>query len=220
MKANWRVIATYLLVFLIGAAIIAPLFTPETKVTELPFSSFLDNADQGKISRVVVSGDVITGELKDKSQFRTHALNYPNLVPMLREKGVSIKVESPVESSWVMNLVIQLLFPIVFFFFLWWLMMRQAQGANSQAMSFGRANVKQQAGKVTVTFADVAGVDEAKEELKEIVDFLKNPAKYQALGAKIPKGLLPDGTSRDRQDPFSQSDCRGSWGSLLFDLRF
>lgn len=199
MKANWRVIATYLLVFLIGAAIIAPLFTPETKVAELPFSSFLDNADQGKISRVVVSGDVITGELKDKSKFRTHALNYPNLVPMLRDKGVSIKVESPVESSWVMNLVIQLLFPIVFFFFLWWLMMRQAQGANSQAMSFGRANAKQQTGKVTVTFADVAGVDEAKEELKEIVDFLKNPAKYQALGAKIPKGLLlmgPPGTGK------------------------
>ena len=199
MKANWRVITTYLIVFLLGAAIIAPLFNTESKVTELPFSSFLDSSDQGKISQVTISGDVITGELKDKTSFRTHALNYPNLVPMLREKGVSIKVESPVESSWAWNLAIQLLFPIVFFFFLWWLIMRQAQGANSQAMSFGRANAKQQTGKVTVTFADVAGVDEAKEELKEIVDFLKNPAKYQALGAKIPKGLLlmgPPGTGK------------------------
>ncbi|MBU0629302.1 MAG: ATP-dependent zinc metalloprotease FtsH [Candidatus Margulisbacteria bacterium] len=199
MKANWRVIATYLVVFLLGAAIIAPLFSTEKKVAELPFSSFLDSADQGKLSQVTISGDVITGELKDKTSFRTHALNYPNLVPMLREKGVSIKVESPVESSWAWNLAIQLLFPIVFFFFLWWLIMRQAQGANSQAMSFGRANAKQQSGKVTVTFADVAGVDEAKEELKEIVDFLKNPAKYQALGAKIPKGLLlmgPPGTGK------------------------
>jgi cell division protease FtsH len=103
---------------------------------------------------------------------------------------VAISVEAPMESNWIWNLLIQLLAPVAFFALLWWLMIRQAQGVNTQAMAFGRANVKPLVGKTNVTFADVAGVDEAKEELKEIVDFLKNPGKFQALGAKIPKGLL------------------------------
>jgi len=190
MKANWRNILTYLLLILVGVAIVAPLFSGESKVKEIPFSDFLNLADQGKLASVTISGDIITGTLADKLRFRTRALNYPNLVPMLREKGVAISVEAPVESNWVWNLLIQLLAPVLFFGLLWWLMMRQAQGVNTQAMSFGRANIKPLIGKVNVTFADVAGVDEAKEELKEIVEFLKTPGKFHALGAKIPKGLL------------------------------
>lgn len=190
MKANWRNIFSYLLLVLLGIAIIAPLFSNEAKVKEVPFSQFLDWSDQGKIKEITIAGDLVSGELADKSRFKTRALNYPNLVPMLREKGVSIKVEAPMESNWFWNLLIQLLAPVAFFALFWWLMMRQAQGMNSQAMSFGRANVRPLVGKVNVTFADVAGVDEAKEELKEIVEFLKTPEKFQALGAKIPKGLL------------------------------
>ena len=106
---------------------------------------------------------------------------------MLREKGVSIKVEAPVESNWIWNLLIQLLVPVAFFALFWWLMVRQAQGVNSQAMSFGRANIKPLSGKVNVTFSDVAGVDEAKEELKEIVEFLKTPGKFHALGRRSRK---------------------------------
>lgn len=199
MKTNWRNLLTYFLLIMIGLAIVAPLFTNEPKVREVAFSEFLNYADKSKLAKVTVAGDIISGELADKSKFRTRALNYPNLVPMLREKGVAISVEAPIESNWFWNLVIQLLVPVAFFAVIWWLMIRQAQGANSQAMQFGRANVKPLSGKFNITFADVAGVDEAKEELKEIVEFLKTPLKFQALGAKIPKGLLlmgPPGTGK------------------------
>lgn len=190
MKANWRNILTYLMLIVLGIALVAPMFTTETRVKEIPFSEFLNSMDQSKIKEVTISGDIVSGTLTDKSKFRSRAMNYPNLVPQLRAKGIEFKVESPMESSWMWNLLIQLLAPVAFFGLLWWLMMRQAQGVNSQAMSFGRGNMKPLVGKVSVTFADVAGVDEAKEELKEIVEFLKNPQKFQALGAKMPKGLL------------------------------
>ncbi|MEE8638446.1 MAG: ATP-dependent zinc metalloprotease FtsH [Candidatus Margulisiibacteriota bacterium] len=190
MKANWKNIFIYLLIILAGVAILAPFFQTGPKTKEIAFSQFLDLIDQGKVADVTIAGDRITGELDDKGRFNTRAINYPNLVPMLREKGVSIKVEAPVESNWIWNLAIQLLIPIAFFGLLWWLLIRQAQGANQQAMQFGKSKVKPLMGKVNVTFADVAGVDEAKEELREIVDFLKTPDKFQALGAKIPKGLL------------------------------
>ncbi|MBN3032832.1 MAG: ATP-dependent zinc metalloprotease FtsH [Candidatus Saganbacteria bacterium] len=190
MKANWRSLLTYLMVLLIGLALVAPLFSTEKKMQEIAFSDFLNYLDQGKIKEVTLAGDLVSGTLADSSRFRTRALNYPNLVPTLREKGVAIKVEAPIESNWLWNLLLQLLAPVAFFGLLWWLMLRQAQGANNQALSFGRANVRPLVGKVNVTFADVAGIDEAKEELQEIVEFLKYPQKFHALGAKIPKGLL------------------------------
>ena len=168
----------------------APLFPSEPPAKEINFSNFLDMVDQGKVKEVTIQGEHIGGALADKSRFRTMALNYPNLVPMLREKGINIKVESSVESNWLWNLAIQLILPIAFFGLLWWLLIRQAQGTNQQAMAFGRSRAKPLKGKINITFADVAGVDEAKEELREIVDFLKTPGKFQALGAKIPKGLL------------------------------
>ena len=190
MNVNWRNLITYALLILVGLFLIVPLFTPEKKSSEIAFSEFLNDIDQSKLKEVTISGDVVSGVLTDNTQFHTRAMNYPNLVPTLREKGVAIKVEAPMESNWIWNLLLQLLAPVAFFGLLWWLMLRQAQGANNQAMSFGRANVKPTTGKVNVTFADVAGVDEAKEELQEIVEFLKYPQKFHALGAKIPKGLL------------------------------
>ncbi|MFH1826439.1 MAG: ATP-dependent zinc metalloprotease FtsH [bacterium] len=190
MQANWKNIFIYLLVILAAVAILSPFFQAEGQSKEIAFSELLDYVDQGKIAKVTIAGDQVTGEFVDKSKFRSRAVNYPNLVPMLRQKGVAIQVEAPVESNWLWNLAIQLLIPIAFFGLLWWLLIRQAQGANQQAIAFGRSKVKPLVGKVNVTFADVAGVDEAKEELREIVDFLKNPQKFQALGAKMPKGLL------------------------------
>lgn len=190
MQANWKNIFIYLLIILAAVAILAPLFQGGQSAKEIAFSSFLDLIDQSKIKEVTIAGDKVTGILSDKTRFNTRAINYPNLVPLLREKGVEIKVEAPVESNWLWNLAIQLLIPIAFFGLLWWLLIRQAQSTNQQAIAFGRSRVKPLVGKVDVTFADVAGVDEAKEELREIVDFLKTPDKFQALGAKIPKGLL------------------------------
>ncbi|OGC25273.1 cell division protein FtsH [candidate division WOR-1 bacterium RIFOXYB2_FULL_42_35] len=190
MKANWKNIFIYLLLLLTAVAVIAPLFPSDKGVKEIDFSNFLDLVDQGKVADVTIAGDRVSGKLTDKTKFLTRALNYPRLVPDLRSKGIAIKIDSPVEANWAWNLAIQLLIPIAFFGLLWWLLIRQAQSTNSQAMAFGKSRAKPLIGKVNVTFADVAGVDEAKEELVEIVDFLKNPAKFQALGAKMPKGLL------------------------------
>jgi len=190
MKTNWKNIFIYLLIILAAVAILAPLFPAEPASKEIPFSSFLDMVEQGKVKNVTIAGDQISGDLTDKTKFHARAISYPNLVPQLRDKGVSIKIDAPVESNWAWNLAIQLLIPVAFFGLLWWLLIRQAQGANQQAMKFGRSTAKPLVGKIQVTFKDVAGVDEAKEELAEIVEFLKKPEKFQKLGAKIPKGLL------------------------------
>src|SRR3989339_936660 len=217
MKPNWRGIATYTLLILLGILLFAPVFNTEGKVKELSFSAFLDAADKGTVKKIAINGDLITGQLADKSKFRTRGVNYPNLLTKLREKNVEINVETPMESGWLWALFIQLIGPAAIFFFFWWILMRQAQGANSQAMMFGRANVKPLSGKVNVTFADVAGVDEAKEELKEIVEFLKNPAKFQALGAKIPKGLLLMGAPGTGKTLFARA-IAGEAGVPFFSI--
>jgi len=190
MKDAWKNLFFYLLFLLIIMSLLAPLFTNQPKVQEVSFSDFLNMIDKGKIAEVAVGGDVFSGKLTDGTHFRTRALNYPNLIPTLREKGVNIKVEAPSGTGWLWDLFAQLILPLLFFAGIWWLLMRQAQGASSQALSFGRSRAKPLQGKIKITFADVAGVDEAKEELREIVEFLKTPQKFQKLGAKIPKGLL------------------------------
>lgn len=190
MKDAWKNLFFYLLFLLIIVSLMAPFFSSQPKVQELSFTDFLNQVDSGKVSEVSVNGDVFTGKLAAGTLFKTRALNYPNLIPTLREKGVNIKVEQPSDSGWLWNLLIQLVLPLLFFAGLWWLLMRQAAGSSSQALSFGKSRAKPLQGKTNITFADVAGVDEAKEELKEIVEFLKTPQKFQKLGAKIPKGLL------------------------------
>jgi cell division protease FtsH len=190
MKEAWKNLFFYLLFLLIIVSLLAPLFSNQPKIQEISFTDFLNQVDKGKVTEVSIGGDIFSGKLSDGKLFRTRALNYPNLVPALREKGINIKVEAPSDSSWLWNLFIQLILPLLFFAGLWWMLMRQAQGASSQALSFGRSRAKPLQGKTNITFADVAGVDEAKEELSEIVEFLKTPQKFQKLGAKIPKGLL------------------------------
>ncbi len=189
MNINWRGIFFWGMIILLTIM----LFAPSMKIDnskEISFSEFLTLVDNIKIKEVTIAGDMVSGKLKDGGSFRTRALNYPNLIPSLRDKGVDIKVEPPVESGWAWALISQIIFPLAFFGLLWWMLMRQASSANSAALSFGKSPAKPLSGKVEVTFADVAGVEEAKEELKEIVEFLKTPETSQKLGAKIPKGLL------------------------------
>jgi cell division protease FtsH len=190
MKDAWKNLFFYLLFLLIIVSLLAPFFSSQPKTQELSFTDFLNRVDRREISEVSVNGDVFTGKLATGAIFKTRALNYPNLIPDLRGKGVNIKVEQASDSSWLWNLIIQLVLPLLFFAGLWWLLMRQAAGSSSQALSFGKSRAKPSQAKVKITFADVAGVDEAQEELLEIVEFLKTPQKFQKLGAKIPKGLL------------------------------
>lgn len=190
MKENYKNIMFWGIIIILGVLIFAPIFPNPQTPKDLAFSEFLNYVEQGKIKSVSISGDIIKAKQVDKKEVKTRALNYPNLISSLREKNIEINVESPVENSWMFGLLAQILLPLIVFAFLWWILMRQAQSSSSQAFSFGKSPARALEGKITVTFADVAGVDEAKEELKEIVEFLKTPEKFQKLGAKIPKGLL------------------------------
>ena len=167
---------------------------------KMPFSEFLKNIDDGRVVQVEIIGNDINGILSDGTVFNTYAPNDPNLVEKLTAKGVSITA-SPIEDKMPSLLGIFLSwFPMLLLIGVWIFFMRQMQGGRGGAMGFGKSKAKllsEARGKVT--FNDVAGIDEAKEEVEEIVDFLKDPRKFRRLGGKIPKGALligPPGTGK------------------------
>src|SRR6266513_475519 len=147
------------------------------------FSEFLRAVDQGRVESVVIRGNHVTYSLKDSAQMlRTYIVEYPDLIKTLKDRGVRIAVKPPDANPW---------YAMLLFIGVWIFFMRQMQGGGAKALSFGKARARLISEKQNkVTFQDVAGVDEAKEELREIIDFLKDPQKFQKLGGKIPKGVL------------------------------
>ena len=159
------------------------------KETELSYSQFLNMVQQGKIKEVSIRGHIIRGELGTNMPFQTYAPTDPELIKTLRENKVEIQA-APESSPWLLNVLGGLL-PILIFVVIWIYIMRQMRITGSKALSFGKSRARLTSkDAVKVTFKDVAGVEEAKEELKEIIEFLKNPQKFQKLGAKIPKGVI------------------------------
>ncbi|GAB6182746.1 ATP-dependent zinc metalloprotease FtsH [Thermodesulfovibrio hydrogeniphilus] len=193
---------TLLIWLIIGVSIIAlfNLFSVSPKnEKEIIFSEFLLKLQSGQVEEVQIKDSSITGKFKDGGLFKTYYLNYPDLIKDLTSQGVKISVKPPEQTPWYVNFLISW-GPVIFLVFLWIMFMKQMQAGSSRAMSFGKAKAKMISNKgIKVTFSDVAGIDEVKEEVKEVVDFLTNPQKYIKLGAKIPKGILlvgPPGTGK------------------------
>ena len=172
----------------------------KTQNEQIAFSKFLQEVEAGRVVQVEIQGNNINGVLSDGSKFKTYSPNYPELVGKLSDKGVNI-VASPLEDK-MPSLIGVLLswFPMLLLIGVWIFFMRQMQGGRGGAMGFGKSKAKlltEAHGKVT--FNDVAGIEEAKEEVEEIVEFLRDPKKFRRLGGKIPKGALligPPGTGK------------------------
>ena len=183
-----------LLIWLIIGIMMILLFNilsvPRKTEEEIIFSDFMAKLDSGQIEDVTIKGSIITGELKDGKKFKTYTADYPDLVKTLRDEKVKITVKPEDQNPWYWNLFFSW-GPIIFLVVIWIFFMRQMQTGGNKALSFGKAKAKLVSEKsVKVTFADVAGIDEAKAEVQEIIDFLKDPQKFQKLGGKIPKGVL------------------------------
>src|SRR5690606_12526232 len=167
----------------------------------IPYSEFLNKVEDGSVRQVVIGKSAISGRLTDNSTFRTNApAQDPQLIQRLRERGVSFEVQPEQQTSLWMYVLVQAL-PFVLILGIAFFVMRQMQkNAGSGAMGFGRSKARLLTEKHgRVTFDDVAGIDEAREELQEIVEFLKDPTKFARLGGKIPKGALlvgPPGTGK------------------------
>ena len=167
------------------------LGAPKKKEQKIVFSSFMQQVQAGDVSQVLIKGNNITGKFKNGKDFSTYAPpHYDSLVGALEQKNVTIEAKPPDQSPWYENLFFSF-GPILLLVVLWVFFMRQMQTGGNKALSFGKARIKLVSDKaVKLTFADVAGVEEAKEEVSEIIDFLKDPHKFSRLGGKIPKGVL------------------------------
>ena len=188
MNQFYRNLALWLVIGLIMIAIFQ-LFRPQTRASDIGYSEFVRAIEEQRILEVVIQGENIRGRYLDGKPFRTYVPKDNTLVPLMRKKGVNIRVQPPDQGSWYTNLLLSWL-PMLLLLGVWIFFMRQMQAGGTKALSFGKSRARLTDQKSKVTFADVAGVDEAKEELQEIIEFLKDPQKFQRLGGKIPKGVL------------------------------
>ena len=200
MNQFYKNLALWLVIGIVLIALFNMFNQPLNPQSEVVFSDFMDKVEQGQITEVVISGDNISGKYMDGNAFQTTAPpKDPDLIKSLRQKNVRIVVVPPEQTSWYMSILISW-FPMLLLLGIWIFFMRQMQSGGGKAMSFGKSKARLlNDTKNKTTFKDVAGVDEAKEELHEIIEFLKEPQKFSKLGGKIPKGVLlvgPPGTGK------------------------
>ena len=199
MNQFYKNLALWLVIGIVLIALFNIFNKPIIIQSEVIFSDFMDQVEQGQVNEVMIQGDNITGKYIDDQAFETTAPpKYPDLIKMLRDKNVRIVVVPPEQTSWYMSILISW-FPMLLLLGIWIFFMRQMQAGSGKALSFGKSRARLSESKNKTTFKDVAGVDEAKEELHEIIEFLKEPQKFSKLGGKIPKGVLlvgPPGTGK------------------------
>jgi cell division protease FtsH len=202
MNSNFRNLALWAIIAVLLIALFNLFQSPQQRVSSsnVAYSKFLQDVSDGKVGSVTISGPQITGTYSDNAgRFETYAPEDPGLVAKLEQKGVTINAAPPSEGSALGSFLFTWL-PMFLILGVWIFFMRQMQGSSGKAMGFGKSKAKllnETQGRIT--FEDVAGVDEAKQDLEEIVEFLRSPQKFQRLGAKIPHGVLlvgPPGTGK------------------------
>lgn len=195
-KRIFRSLTFYLLLLFLAISIANYFNAHQEQAQEIKYSTFVDYVEADKVEQVTIIGrsaaqSEIVGTLKDGTKFTTIVFNDDQLLADLRAKGITIDVKEPPQAPWWTTLLSTLL-PVLLVIGAFFFIMQQTQGGGNRVMQFGkaRARLHTEEGSKRVTFDDVAGIDEVKEELEEIVDFLKHPKKYMELGARIPKGVL------------------------------
>ncbi len=192
-------IALWVVIALIMVMLFHLFNQPASEATTFAYSEFIEMVDKGEIKEVVIQGNEIKGSLTDGTPFETYVPNEARIVERLTEKNIMISAKPSDDSPWYMSVLISWI-PMLLLVGVWIFFMRQMQAGGTKAMSFGRSKAKLMSqDKIKITFADVAGVNEAKEELEEIIEFLKEPKRFTSLGGRIPKGVLllgPPGTGK------------------------
>lgn len=199
MNKFFKNVTFYLLIIIVMIWMFDHYSASTPKASEISYSSFLKHVQQAEIKQVTIVDNVISGKLSDGKEFTTIAPNDSKLVEKLEQNKVDIKAELPPQPPWWMGILSSIL-PILIIVGLWFMLMNQSGAGGGKVMNFGKSRARRyDEEKLKITFKDVAGADEAKQELGEVVEFLKSPQKYNELGAKIPKGVLlygPPGTGK------------------------
>ena len=186
----YKNLALWLVISLMMILLFNLFSQPRSTQEKVIFSDFLASVERGEVKEVTIQGHTIYGRYANRKEFRTFSPGYPDLIKALREKDVKITAKPEDDNPWYMTVLISW-FPMILLIGFWIFFMRQMQAGGTKAMSFGKARAKLLTEKQQkVTFVDVAGIDESKEELQEIIEFLRDPKRFTKLGGRIPKGVL------------------------------